>query len=78
MKVIHFGMSVLFRIEDIEAEVETPKEKPVAKHQQENKEGDAAVAESDKEELAEVQIRFIRFLNNSSLFFKCPGVKSLK
>lgn len=55
MKVIHFGMSVLFRIEDIEAEVETPKEKPVAEHQQENKEV-VAVAESDKKELAEVQI----------------------
>lgn len=40
-------------------EVETPKEKPVAKHQQENKEGDAAVAESDKEELAEVCILWV-------------------
>lgn len=59
-------------------EVETPKEKPVAEHQQENKDEVAAVAESDKEELAEVQIRFIRFLNNSSLFFKCPGVRILK
>ena len=63
-------MSVWFRIEDIEAVVETPKEKPVAEHQQENK--DEVVAEYDKKELAEVQIRFIRFVN------KCPGVRSLK
>jgi hypothetical protein len=49
-------MSVWFRIEDIEADGETPKEKPVAEHHQENKD---VVAESDTEELAEVQIQSV-------------------
>lgn len=46
------------RIEDIEAEVDTPKENPVSKHQQEN-EKVVAVAECDEEELAEVYINVI-------------------